>query len=168
MPQDATVFLFPSADLRRKGWPALARVWPHVLASADRARLVALSPAVRGNGVAAAGATGDMPAALAAADILVLPSFYDPASKVVAEALHAGVPVITTRTNGACDLLEGSPAGRILDHPDDAAALAAAMLDLCDPAALAEAKAATAAAAAGATMDAHVDRLLTVLEAAAG
>ncbi|BAM02775.1 glycosyltransferase family 4 protein [Phycisphaera mikurensis] len=165
--QDAIVFLFPSADLRRKGWPALARAWPRVVGSADRARLVALSPAVRGDAITAAGPTDDMPAALAAADVLVLPSRYDPASKVVAEALHAGLPVITTRTNGACDLIEGSAAGRILDHAGDAAALSSAMLGFCEPAALTAAREATAAAAAGATMDAHVDRLLGVLRAAA-
>ena len=171
VPGDAVVFLFAGTDARRKGLDTLYAAWPTVHEAAPKAWWVALGP--KGYGSAPEARTvwldlaGDMPAAFAGADTLVLPSRYDPASKVVAEALHAGVPVITTRTNGASDLLEGSAAGRILEDPDDAEALAVAMLELCEPAALAEARAATAAAAAGATMDRHVDELLRILEAAA-
>ena len=40
-----------------------------------------------------------------AADFLVHPTFYDPCSLVVLEALACGLPVITTRANGASELL---------------------------------------------------------------
>ena len=36
-----------------------------------------------------------------AADFLVHPTFYDPCSLVALEALACGLPVITTRYNGA-------------------------------------------------------------------
>ena len=41
----------------------------------------------------------------AAADALVLPSFYDPFGLVVLEAAACGLPVVTSRVNGASELL---------------------------------------------------------------
>src|SRR5205814_1796549 len=40
-----------------------------------------------------------------AADVTVLPTYYDPASKVVIESLMMGVPAISTAYNGASDLI---------------------------------------------------------------
>ena len=52
----------------------------------------------------------------AAADVYVQPTWYDPCSLVVLEALAAGLPVVTTRLNGAGELItsgrEGDSAGR--------------------------------------------------------
>ncbi len=184
------VFLFPSDGSVRKGAKPLRKAWAEVvkqrptpyIVDLDSGRLdvkvssttvlVSLGAARRSldlkRRLIRVPATDNMSDAFAGASVLVLPSFYDPAAKVVAEALQAGVPVITTRTNGSCDLIEGSRAGRIIDDARDTDALAAAMLEFCDPFTLAEARAATAAAAAGATMDEHIDKLLAVLEAAAG
>ena len=171
VPDEAIVLLFAGADVRRKGLDTLAEAWPIVRGVCPSAWWVALGPKRRAHEAEARFAwlplTDDMPAAFGAADALVLPSRYDPASKIVAEALHAGVPVITTRTNGACDLLEHTPAGQVLDDAGNAGALALAMLRFCDPRRLASAKAATRRVAAGATMDEHVGKLLRVLEAAA-
>jgi UDP-glucose:(heptosyl)LPS alpha-1,3-glucosyltransferase len=58
-----------------------------------------------------------------AADFLVHPTFYDPCSLVVLEALACGLPVITSRYNGASELLR-PPAGSVIDDPHDHAALA--------------------------------------------
>ena len=43
-----------------------------------------------------------------AADFLVHPTFYDPCSLVVLEALACGLPIITTRYNGASELLHAA------------------------------------------------------------
>ncbi|HSW44774.1 MAG TPA: glycosyltransferase family 4 protein, partial [Phycisphaerae bacterium] len=48
-----------------------------------------------------AGPTQRMTAFYHAADMLLHPTYYDPCSRVVLEALAAGLPVVTTRFNGA-------------------------------------------------------------------
>jgi glycosyltransferase involved in cell wall biosynthesis len=65
--------------------------------------------------------------ALAATDAAVLPTFYDPSSRFILEALAAGKPVITTRYNGACDLFENKKHGIIIDSPEDVSSLAEAI-----------------------------------------
>jgi UDP-glucose:(heptosyl)LPS alpha-1,3-glucosyltransferase len=69
-----------------------------------------------------------------AADFLVHPTFYDPCSLVALEALACGLPVITTRYNGANELLGDPPAGVVVPDPHDAEGLAKAIGDLLNPA----------------------------------
>jgi UDP-glucose:(heptosyl)LPS alpha-1,3-glucosyltransferase len=52
----------------------------------------------------------------------------------VLEACACGVPVITTRTNGASELITDGLDGRIIDMADDVDALAAALVELAVPA----------------------------------
>ena len=68
-----------------------------------------------------------------AADFLVLPTKHDPCSLVVLEALAMGVPVISTRFNGACEIMTNGVHGFVLDDPADVNALADAMRTLSDP-----------------------------------
>lgn len=51
------------------------------------------------------------------ADILVQPTFYDPCSLAVMEALATGLPVITTRFNGAGELIDQGNTGFVVDNP---------------------------------------------------
>ncbi len=61
----------------------------------------------------------------AEADLYVLPTLYDPCANTCLEAMACGLPVLSTTSNGASELLpEGWMA---LEDPLDAAALAAAM-----------------------------------------
>jgi UDP-glucose:(heptosyl)LPS alpha-1,3-glucosyltransferase len=69
-----------------------------------------------------------------AADFLVHPTFYDPCSLVVLEALACGLPLITSRANGASELLHPPSEGFVIDNPHDHAALARCMTELLDPA----------------------------------
>lgn len=55
-----------------------------------------------------------------AADILVHPTYYDPCSRVVLEAMTAGLPCITTRWDGASEMIEHGRNGYILNDPGDA------------------------------------------------
>ena len=64
---------------------------------------------------------------LSIADVAVLPTFYDPASRFILEALAAGKPVITTKFNGATDLFVDRRHGRVIDTPENTDALAEAM-----------------------------------------
>ena len=69
----------------------------------------------------------------AAADFFVLPTKHDPCSLVVLEALAMGLPVISTRFNGACEVMTDGVHGFVLDDPNDIDALADAMRELLDP-----------------------------------
>ena len=63
----------------------------------------------------------------AISDVAVLPTYYDPSSRFILEALAAGKPVITTRFNGAVDLFTNNRHGIVLDNPDDVKSLADAL-----------------------------------------
>ena len=64
---------------------------------------------------------------LSIADVAVLPTFYDPASRFILEALAAGRPVITTKFNGATDSFTDGRHGRIINEPENVPALAEAV-----------------------------------------
>lgn len=81
------------------------------------------------------GPRGDVRAYMHAADLLVHPTFYDPCSLVVLEAIACGLPVITTRQNGAAEQLDSNAECLILDDPRDHQALAALIARAIAPAA---------------------------------
>lgn len=68
-----------------------------------------------------------------AGDALVHPTYYDPCSRVVLEALSAGLPVVTSRYDGAAELLTEGVDGFVLDEPADIEALADRVERLRDP-----------------------------------
>ncbi len=72
--------------------------------------------------------------ALSISDVAVLPTWYDPCSRYILEALAAAKPVITTRYNGAAELFVNNRHGIVIDSPDDVEALAEAMSFYADPA----------------------------------
>ena len=80
-----------------------------------------------------AGPTRDPRPFYADADFFVLPTKHDPCSLVVLEALAMGVPVISTRFNGACEIMTDGVHGFVLDDPTDENALAEAMRKMLDP-----------------------------------
>ncbi len=101
----------------------------------------------------------------AAVDVTVLPSFYDPASKVVIESLRMGTPAITTSTNGSADWIRGEPdAGRVIEDAADVEALTAAIEELLDTAKLAACRIAASGIGEAAGMARHVDALVKLLE----
>ncbi|MGE3805387.1 MAG: glycosyltransferase family 4 protein [Gemmataceae bacterium] len=104
---------------------------------------------------------------LAAVDLLVHPTFYDPCSLVVLEALTCGLPVITSRYNGAGELPHVRQSGHILDDPHDERELARCMEDLCDPARRALCARAAQRAASAWNFEHHYRTLLEVLGKAA-
>lgn len=69
---------------------------------------------------------------LAACDMAVLPTYYDPCSRFILEALAMGTPVITSRYNGAAERYRHGRHGMIVAEPDDIAGLTEAMLYYCD------------------------------------
>jgi UDP-glucose:(heptosyl)LPS alpha-1,3-glucosyltransferase len=79
------------------------------------------------------GPSADVRRVYFASDFHVHPTFYDPCSGVVIEALACGLPVVTSRYNGAAELMQPPREGLVLEDPHDHTALADAMIALIDP-----------------------------------
>ena len=73
------------------------------------------------------GPVSNIQSVISMGDVAVLPTYYDPSSRVILEALAANKPVITTRFNGATDLFVDNRHGKVIDSPEDVSALAEAM-----------------------------------------
>jgi len=101
-----------------------------------------------------------------AADFLVHPTFYDPCSLVALEALACGLPVITTRFNGASELLSPPSNGLVVDDPHDALSLANALTAMFDPGHRAAASVSARRAAEAWTFEHHYAALLAVFKRA--
>jgi UDP-glucose:(heptosyl)LPS alpha-1,3-glucosyltransferase len=102
-----------------------------------------------------------------AADFLVHPTFYDPCSLVALEALACGLPVITSCSNGASELMSPPREGYVIDDPHDHANLAWCMEQLLEPARRNACAQAARKAALQWTFDHHYRQLLQVLTEAA-
>jgi glycosyltransferase involved in cell wall biosynthesis len=68
----------------------------------------------------------DVHALMRAADVLAAPSRYDSCPLVALEALASGLPVVTAVTSGAAEIVTPD-CGVVVDNPEDAGALAAAL-----------------------------------------
>lgn len=99
-----------------------------------------------------------------AADFLVHPTFYDPCSLVVLEALACGLPVITSRYNGATELFAHGREGFVIDDPHDRDRLAWCITQLLDPVQRQSCAAAARRAAARWTFEHHYGRLLEIFD----
>ena len=64
------------------------------------------------------------------ADVFVLPTLYDPFSNVCLEAMACGVPVITSTSNGASEIIEHGVSGYVLTNPRDEKELALFLIKL--------------------------------------
>jgi len=99
---------------------------------AARLRLIGEPPtAPLPEGVESIGVVDSLPEHLRTASLFVLPSRQEGFGIVAAEALAAGVPVLSTRSGGPEELLEQSGGGRLLEsfHPDELATAAADLLE---------------------------------------
>jgi glycosyltransferase involved in cell wall biosynthesis len=106
----------------------------------------------------------DVPALLAAADVVAVPSQWEGQPLIVQEALRAGRPLVASRAGGIPELTGED--GAVLVPPGDPAALAAAVTRLLDDpaAAVAQAAAARARAAALPTGREAVDQVAAVYQ----
>jgi glycosyltransferase involved in cell wall biosynthesis len=106
----------------------------------------------------------DVPALLAAADVVVVPSIWEGQPLIVQETLRAGRPLVATRVGGIAELTGDDAA--LLVPPGDPGALAAAVTRLLDDPAAA-ARLAAAARARGALLPsetAAVDQVLSLYQ----
>jgi UDP-glucose:(heptosyl)LPS alpha-1,3-glucosyltransferase len=103
-----------------------------------------------------------------ASDFLIHPTFYDPCSLVVLEAQAAGLPVITSRYNGAQELLTPPHDGYVVDNPHDALHLAWCIDQLCDPLRRAGCAQTSRRKAAQWTFEHHYRALVAILHESVG
>jgi UDP-glucose:(heptosyl)LPS alpha-1,3-glucosyltransferase len=104
---------------------------------------------------------------MAAGDVLVCPTFYDPFSNVCLEAMAAGLPVITTAQNGASELVEDGVSGYVLPHARSIELLGRRILELTDPGARERMGQAARGVAQGLSWDCHLARMETLYQEAA-
>jgi UDP-glucose:(heptosyl)LPS alpha-1,3-glucosyltransferase len=167
---DDVVALFIGNDFRRKGLDeAIAAVGK---ANDPRLKIVVVGDdhaggrAPGGAWIVRAGRVGDAYPFYACADFFILPTRHDPCSLVVLEALAMGVPVISTRFNGACEIMSPEQ-GFVLDDPTDVAALADAVRRLLDPVVRRAMSAACLSLRPRLSQEEHLQRLTDIYTAAA-
>ncbi len=110
------------------------------------------------------GPTEDILPYYAAADVYVHPTIYDTCSLVVLEAAACGLPVVTTRCNGAAELFHDGDDIVLVSDPADDAAFAAAVEGLLDPAARRAVGDAARRVTMTNTFDRNVDNILALYE----
>lgn len=181
VPEDATAYAFVAHNPRLKGYLPLLEAVRRLESRGVKGVVLLAGEFWYGHQHAAAKLgvrdevrfvrqTRQVAALYAAADVTVLPTFYDPSSKVVIESLMMGTPAISTAYNGASDFLrppDRPERGIVVDEPWDVDGLTDAMVALADPQRRAACAAATAGLADELTMARHVDRLEGVLRRAA-
>ncbi|HUU42982.1 MAG TPA: glycosyltransferase family 4 protein, partial [Planctomycetota bacterium] len=120
---DETVFLVVAHNFRLKGvWELVkcvtASKFPPcrlvVVGDGDAEPLVAFASRRTPGRVLFTGAVVDTVPCYAAADAYVHPTWYDPCSLVVLEALASGLPVLTSTMNGASELMTDGREGWIV------------------------------------------------------
>ncbi|MBI4716415.1 MAG: glycosyltransferase family 4 protein [Planctomycetes bacterium] len=99
-----------------------------------------------------------------AADVLVHPTYYDPCSRVVLEALVSGLPVVTTRWDGSAEVVQEGVNGFVLSEPDDTDALADRVDRLRDRGLRERVGTAAQAVAARVSMERHTSEMIAVYE----
>ncbi len=105
----------------------------------------------------------EMRALLAAADVFLLPTLYDPFSNACLEAFAAGLPVITTAHNGFAEALVPTQTGDVASRADAIPELVLALTRWADPERRLAARPGILAAAARYTIEANLAETLAFL-----
>jgi UDP-glucose:(heptosyl)LPS alpha-1,3-glucosyltransferase len=128
VPEDAWLLLFVGSGFARKGLDTAIAALAGV--SDPRARLLVTGKGDTGQyverarqlGVAARvgwlGPRQDIERWYAAADVVVLPTRYEPFGNVHLEALASGVPIVTSTRAGGAELIEAARNGGVADPED--------------------------------------------------
>ncbi len=142
---DSILFLASAFNLHLKGVDTAIRALGVLTAAGANARLAVAGgraddwwhrlAADRGvsDRVTFLGPVSDMRPLFAAADALVHTTRWDACSLSTIEGQAAGLPVITTATNGASELIADGMTGYVLPDPEDTVALSDRMRGLLDP-----------------------------------
>lgn len=119
------VFLFVGAEWKRKGFDTLVRTMSglgqkecHLLAvGLTRKNVPFRLPADVQERTTFVGWVNNPEIYYGAADLMILPTRNDPFANVCLEAMACGTPVLTTRYNGASDIIDPGQTGFIVEDP---------------------------------------------------
>lgn len=142
LPDDSLVAIFVGHNFRRKG---LARMIESLTKPAAQAwRLLVVGRGSTGyyeryaeqvrikDRVHFLGSRDDAQALYSVADVCVLPTYNDPCSRTVLEALSLGLPCITTAYDGSSECMTDGEHGFVIESPESVDALANALEKLRD------------------------------------
>ncbi|HEX2035303.1 MAG TPA: glycosyltransferase, partial [Chloroflexota bacterium] len=151
LPRQGPILLSVGRLDPQKGHPYLFEAMRQVAARIPEARLVVVGAAQQGSEeyvaslrrqaaepelegrIIFAGERQDVPRLMAACDLFVLASLWEGFGLVFAEAMAAGKPVVGTRVSAVPEVVVDGETGRLVP-PQDADALAAAVIGLCEDA----------------------------------
>jgi UDP-glucose:(heptosyl)LPS alpha-1,3-glucosyltransferase len=137
--ENERVVLFVSNDFKRKGLDYLMDALGALKRRDFAVRLLVVGsakPAVIkkyrglaeragiGHWTTFAGAVRDVEKYYGAGDVFVLPTLYDPFSNACLEAMACGLPVVTTRRNGASEIITEGGDGYVIEDGSNARVLA--------------------------------------------
>jgi len=144
--RETLLLLIVAHNFRLKGVPTLLRAMGRMVGQGKRVHLAVVGGKrvnrfvrsagrlAAGHAVTFTGAVDNVVPYYAAADVYVHPTFYDTFSLVVLEALASGLPVVTSRFNGAVELFTDGAEGHLLSDPADVDELLARLEPMFDPA----------------------------------
>ena len=128
IPEEALVVLFVG-EYRRKGLATVIRAVGRLQDPRVHLLAVGKGNTEHYNGLAAqagitgrvtfAGPTRDVEQVFGAADLFAFPTYYEPFGMVITEAMASGLPVITSRSAGASEMITEGVNGLLLDQPGD-------------------------------------------------
>jgi len=116
------VILFVGSGWERKGLSFALEAFGRFRSSARDAKMLVVgkgNPPFHVSGVTYAGVLREVEVAYAASDLFLFPPIYEPSANVCFEALAAGLPVITSSSNGAAEVLEEGVNGSVIRDPRD-------------------------------------------------
>ncbi len=128
---DTVVLLFVGSGFERKGLGYLIHTLPILLERKRDVRLIVIGKGRKGRYVREAerlgvgsrvtflGPVEDVVRYYSAGDIFVLPSIYEPFSNACLEAMAMGLPVVTSKVNGASEIIIDGRTGGIVEDPTD-------------------------------------------------
>ncbi|HVC45599.1 MAG TPA: glycosyltransferase family 4 protein [Candidatus Binataceae bacterium] len=170
---DAPAVMFVGNGFARKGLRFLLEAWP-VLGDVPRLVVVGTDRAAEtykrlarpmGDRVIFLGRRGDVDRLLRGADVLAIPSLFEPFGNVALEAMACGAPALTSAQCGVAEVMSGALGAFVVKDPANRVELAERMGALIE-AAPALSRAARFAAQQF-TWDRHARELLALIEQAA-
>jgi UDP-glucose:(heptosyl)LPS alpha-1,3-glucosyltransferase len=110
------------------------------------------------------GSAARMEELYARSDVLVHPAVYEPFSNTCLEAMACGLSVVTSRINGASEIVRPGENGNVVEDPADIPALAAAIQFFLDPVVRSRARVVARQTAEALPMSLNVEKTLAVID----
>jgi UDP-glucose:(heptosyl)LPS alpha-1,3-glucosyltransferase len=142
LPEPKLVAIFVGHNFRRKGLARMIESLARPAAQAWHLLVVGRGAVAQyeryaeqlgvSNRIRFVGSRPDVWGLYCAADVCVLPTYNDPCSRTILEALSLGLPCITTAYDGSSECIRDGEHGFVIDSPESIDALANALEKLSD------------------------------------